>query len=61
MRRLLGDDMCFPLADGSCAKVLTGIDDHSRYCVSARVMAWERTGGVCDGLRAAISAYGGPG
>jgi len=53
--------MCFPLADGSCAKVLTGIDDHSRYCVSARVMAWERTGGVCDGLRAAISAYGGPG
>jgi hypothetical protein len=26
----------FPLADGTSAKVLTGIDDHSRYCVSAR-------------------------
>ena len=50
----------FPLADGSCAKVLTGIDDHSRYCVSARVMARERTRAVCDGLRAAISAYGAP-
>jgi transposase InsO family protein len=50
----------FPLADGSCAKVLTGIDDHSRYCVSARVMAREGTRAVCDGLRAAISAYGVP-
>jgi hypothetical protein len=50
----------FPLADGTCAKVLTGIDDHSRYCVSARVMARERTRAVCDGLRAAISAYGAP-
>ena len=50
----------FPLADGTSAKVLTGIDDHSRYCVSARVMARERTRAVCDGLRAAIAAYGAP-
>lgn len=50
----------FPLADGTSAKVLTGIDDHSRYCVSARVMARERTRAVCDGLRAAIGAYGAP-
>jgi transposase InsO family protein len=50
----------FPLADGTSAKVLTGIDDHSRYCVSARVMARERTRAVCDGLRAAIAAYGVP-
>jgi transposase InsO family protein len=50
----------FPLADGTSAKVLTGIDDHSRFCVSARVMARERTRAVCDGLRAAISAYGAP-
>lgn len=50
----------FPLADGTSAKVLTGIDDHSRFCVSARVMARERTRAVCDGLRAAIAAYGAP-
>ena len=50
----------FPLADGTSAKVLTGIDDHSRFCVSAKVMARERTRAVCDGLRAAISAYGAP-
>jgi transposase len=28
----------FLLADGSSAKALTGIDDHSRYCVSARLI-----------------------
>src|SRR5712692_1638764 len=28
----------FLLADGSTAKALTGIDDHSRFCVSARLM-----------------------
>ncbi len=50
----------FPLADGTSAKALTGIDDHSRFCVSARVMARERTRAVCDGLRAAIAAYGAP-
>ena len=50
----------FPLADGTSAKALTGIDDHSRFCVSARLMARERTRAVCDGLRAAIAAYGAP-
>ena len=50
----------FPLADGTSAKALTGIDDHSRFCVSARLMARERTRAVCDGLRAAIGAYGAP-
>jgi transposase InsO family protein len=50
----------FPLADGSCAKVLTGIDDHSRMCVCASVMARERTRAVCDGLRGALAAYGTP-
>src|ERR1700761_1175921 len=50
----------FPLADGSCAKALTGIDDHSRMCVCARLMARERTRAVCDGLRAALLAYGAP-
>lgn len=50
----------FPLADGTSAKALTGIDDHSRFVVSARLMARERTRAVCDGLRAAIAAYGAP-
>jgi transposase InsO family protein len=50
----------FPLADGTSAKALTGIDDHSRMCVTARLMARERTRAVCDGLRAALAAYGAP-
>ena len=50
----------FPLTDGSCAKALTGIDDHSRMCVCARLMARERTRAVCDGLRSALAAYGAP-
>jgi transposase len=44
----------FALTDGSCAKALTGIDDHSRLWVSAKLMARERTRAVCDGLRQAL-------
>jgi transposase InsO family protein len=50
----------FLLADGSHAKALTGVDDHSRFCVSARLMPRERTRAVCDGLAAALRAYGCP-
>jgi transposase InsO family protein len=50
----------FLLADGSHAKALTGIDDHSRFCVSARLMRAERTRAVCDGLAAALRTYGCP-
>ena len=50
----------FPLAGGTSAKALTGIDDHSRMCVCATLMARERTGAVCDGLRAALATYGAP-
>jgi transposase InsO family protein len=50
----------FSLADGTSAKALTGIDDHSRMCVCARLMARERTRAVCDGLRAAVATYGAP-
>jgi transposase len=50
----------FPLADGTSAKALTGVDDHSRMCVSARLMTRERTRAVCDGLRAALGTYGAP-
>jgi len=50
----------FLLADGSTAKALTGIDDHSRFCVSARLMPRERTQPVCDGLVVAMRAHGVP-
>jgi transposase InsO family protein len=50
----------FPLVDGTSAKALTGIDDHSRMCVCARLMARERTRTVCDGLRGALATYGVP-
>ena len=39
---------------GTSAKALTGVDDHSRFCVSARLMPRERTQLVCDGLAAAL-------
>jgi hypothetical protein len=50
----------FVLADGSHAKALTGIDDHSRFCVSAKLMARERTRPVGDALAAALRAWGVP-
>src|SRR5712691_7089902 len=50
----------FLLADGTSAKALTGIDDHSRFCVSARLMMRERTQAVCDGFSSAMRAYGLP-
>jgi hypothetical protein len=40
----------FVLADGRRVKVLSGVDDHSRFCVSAHVMARESSQKVCDGL-----------
>jgi transposase InsO family protein len=48
------------LADGSSVKALTGLDDHSRYCVSAALMPAERTRAVCDGLAATLRRYGLP-
>ena len=50
----------FLLADGTSAKALTGVDDHSRYCVSARLMPRERTQSVCDGFSSALKTYGVP-
>ena len=50
----------FALADGTSAKALTGLDDHSRFCISARLMPRERTQPVCDGLAAAMGTYGVP-
>src|SRR5437879_4207507 len=50
----------FALADGTAAKALTGLDDHSRFCVSARLMLRERTQAVCDGFSSALSEYAPP-
>jgi transposase InsO family protein len=50
----------FLLADGTSAKALTGVDDHSRFCVSARLMIKERTQAVCDGLLVAFGRFGVP-
>jgi len=50
----------FLLADGTHAKALTGIDDHSRFCVSAALLAAERTRPVCEALAAALRRWGVP-
>ena len=48
------------LADGATLKCLTGLDDHSRFCVSARLMVRERTQPVCDALELALATHGVP-
>jgi transposase InsO family protein len=50
----------FVLADGTRAKALTGVDDHSRFCVSAYLMVRETSQRVCDGLAVALRAWGVP-
>ena len=47
------------LADGTSVKCLTGVDDHSRFCVSAALMVRDRTQAVCDALEAALAIHGG--
>jgi len=51
----------FALADGRRAKALTGVDDHSRFCVSAFLMLRESSHRVCEGLALAMQRYGVPG
>jgi transposase InsO family protein len=48
------------LADGSGASIVTGIDDHSRFCVCAQVVARATAKPVCDALRGAMEAHGVP-
>jgi transposase-like protein len=50
----------FLLADGTKAKALTGVDDHSRFCVSAFLMPRESSRRVCEGLAAAMRTHGVP-
>jgi transposase InsO family protein len=43
------------------AKVVTGVDDHSRYCVIASVVERATGRAVCLAFAAALRAYGAPG
>jgi len=48
------------LADGRECKLLSGIDDHSRYVVIAAVLAVPSARAVADAFTAAMKAYGVP-
>jgi transposase InsO family protein len=48
------------LADGREFKLLTGIDDHSRYVVVAAVLAVPNGRAVCEAFTAAMNRYGVP-
>ena len=48
------------LRDGTSLKCLTGVDDHSRFCVCAALMVKERTQLVCDGFADALRTHGVP-
>jgi transposase InsO family protein len=49
------------LADGRECKVITGIDDHSRFCVIATVTLRATARAVCSAFVTAMRAYGVPG
>jgi hypothetical protein len=49
-----------PLADGRECKMVTGIDDHSRFVVIASVVAVPSAGAVCSAFTAAMRRYGVP-
>jgi transposase InsO family protein len=48
------------LVDGTELSAVTGIDDHSRFCVSARLVARATARPVCDALAVAMRAHGVP-
>ena len=48
------------LVDGTSTKCLTGIDDHCRFAVCARLMPAERTRFVCEALQDALDTHGVP-
>jgi transposase InsO family protein len=50
----------FFLADGTELYALTGVDDHSRFCVSAALMVRATARPVCERLEAAFKAHGVP-
>lgn len=48
------------LTDGTALSVVTGIDDHSRFCVLAHLVVRATAGPVCDALLKALNAHGVP-
>jgi transposase InsO family protein len=48
------------LADGSEAKVVTGVDDHSRFCVIAKVVPRQTGRAVCLAFAEGLARYGIP-
>jgi transposase InsO family protein len=48
------------LRDGTSLKCLTGVDDHSRFCVCAALLVKERTQLVCDAFAAGLRTHGVP-
>jgi transposase InsO family protein len=48
------------VADGREVKIVTGIDDHSRYCVIAKAVMRATARPVCQAFLDAISVYGVP-
>lgn len=48
------------LADGTECKVLTGVDDHSRFCVCAGVMVRATTRPICGFFAQALARHGVP-
>ena len=48
------------LADGTELSAVTGVDDHSRFCVCARLVARATARPVCDALAHAMRAHGVP-
>ncbi len=48
------------LVDGSEAKIVSGIDDHSRFVVCAHVVARATARPVCDAVEAAMARHGVP-
>ena len=48
------------LADGTEANIVTGLDDHSRYCVICRAVVRATGRAVCLAFAAALRTYGVP-
>jgi transposase InsO family protein len=48
------------LVDGSEAKIVSGVDDHSRFCISAFVVSRATARPTCDGLALAMRRHGVP-
>jgi transposase InsO family protein len=48
------------LADGRELKAVTGIDDHSRFCVAAGLVERANAGSVCRIFTQALARYGSP-